>query len=212
MWSNFWQNTWWKKSLPLIYLPYKLFIGRKGQLSVFDFVFFFKQVSFKSGWNSFSIFMHWFPSKYSSEIAAASWQHKQSISYFFYNAHKYTNLNAQHCLCWHCWEKCFPLCYFHLHLYHCCFYLIHVHLFQAHNNINAYCQLNHWVCWYLYLFSSKKFLWISYASSYLREDMLFFKIFSVTVFYINEHMQKIVFQYWRHTQGFSSYLLFKKDF
>ena len=97
MLSNFSPNSWWDKS------PYKLFIGSKVQWSVFDFVFLIKwsplsscsptktffKTSFpkQSVWNYFGNVMHWFPSKFSSEIAATSWQHERSISLISFLRH-----------------------------------------------------------------------------------------------------------------------------
>ena len=128
--SDFPQSTWWENSRVFfpkssIYPPYRLYIGSKVQWSVLDFVFFFKLVTFsvmcspiktffktifskQSVWNCFDIVMQWSPSKFSSEIAGTSWQHKQSMSLFpFQNASKYTNLYVQSCLSRHYWEKLF---------------------------------------------------------------------------------------------------------
>ena len=128
--SDFPQSTWWENSRVFfpkssIYPPYRLYIGSKVQWSVLDFVFFFKLVTFsfmcspiktffkiifskQSVWNCFDIVMQWSPSKFYSEIAGTSWQHKQSMSLFpFQNASKYTNLYVQSCLSRHYWEKLF---------------------------------------------------------------------------------------------------------
>ena len=165
--SDFPQSTWWENSRVFfpkssIYPPYRLYKGSKVQWSVLDFVFFFKLVTFsfmcspiktffkiifskQSVWNCFDIVMQWSPSKFYSEIAGTSWQHKQSMSLFpFQNASKYTNLYVQSCLSRHYWEKLFLPHYTHLHLYHCRFHLIHLHLFQGHNNTDADC--NYSIC------------------------------------------------------------------
>ena len=48
--------------------------------------------------------------------------------------------------------------------------------------------------------------------AFIPEETCCFSKFSFsTIFYMNENVQKIVFLYWRHRQGFSSYLLSKED-
>ena len=96
-------------------------------------------------------------------------------------------------------------------MHHCRFYLFHLHLFQAHNNTDADCQLSHWICGYAnQCFLQRNFLDFYRRCLQTQEKCCCSKFSFSTVFYMIENIHKILFMQWRHTQAFFSDLLFKK--
>ena len=160
--------------------------------------------------------MHWFPSKFSSEIAAASWQHKQSVSLISYLQRPQIHQS----LCPALFISAFlgerfssslPSSTLNLR----CFHLIHLYLFLVYNNTDADYQLHHWIIEFvdikISVFFKEIVLSFMYVAFIPEKTRCFSKFSFSTIFYMNENVQKIVFLYWRHRQGFSSYLLSKED-